>query len=145
MSDSPNHLRSIWYHSEPLDVRYSENLLRPISWFGLFLQQNDSRSLLLKSHTKDRNEYQTKLKLCKYCAQLACLRSLLLCPSRLGARHQASTNIMCVSCLRNSRSRALQLVAATENRGMRMPVQQPPPQNFRFNLFRSDLIGILSG
>ena len=36
-----NHLGSIWYHSEPSDVRYSENLLRPISWFGLFLQQND--------------------------------------------------------------------------------------------------------
>ena len=39
-----NHLGSIWYHSEPSDVRYSENLLRPISWFGLFLQQNDSNS-----------------------------------------------------------------------------------------------------
>ena len=37
-----NHLGSIWYHSEPSDVRYSENLIRPISWFGLFLQQNDS-------------------------------------------------------------------------------------------------------
>ena len=39
-----NHLGSIWYHSEPSDVPYSENLLRPISWFGLFLHQNDSRS-----------------------------------------------------------------------------------------------------
>ena len=37
-----NHLGSIWYHSEPSDVPYSENLIRPISWFGLFLQQNDS-------------------------------------------------------------------------------------------------------
>ena len=36
------HLGPIWYHSEPSDVPYSENLLRPISWFGLFLQQNDS-------------------------------------------------------------------------------------------------------
>ena len=34
-----NHLGSIWYHSEPSDVRYSENHLRPISWFGLFLQR----------------------------------------------------------------------------------------------------------
>ena len=37
------HLGPIWSHSEPSDVRYSENLLRPISWFGLFLQQNDTR------------------------------------------------------------------------------------------------------
>ena len=36
------HLGPIWYHSEPLDVPYSQNLPRPISWFGLFLQQNDS-------------------------------------------------------------------------------------------------------
>ena len=36
------HLGPIWYHSEPSDVPYSENLPRPISWFGLFLQQNDS-------------------------------------------------------------------------------------------------------
>ena len=43
MSDPLNHLGSIWYHSEPSDVPYSKNLLRPISWFGLFLQQNDSK------------------------------------------------------------------------------------------------------
>ena len=36
------HLGPIWYHSEPSDVPYSKNLQRPISWFGLFLQQNDS-------------------------------------------------------------------------------------------------------
>ena len=36
------HLGPIWYHSEPSGVSYSENLPRPISWFGLFLQQNDS-------------------------------------------------------------------------------------------------------
>ena len=36
------HLGPIWYHSEPSDVPYSQNLPRPISWFGLFLQQNDS-------------------------------------------------------------------------------------------------------
>ena len=36
------HLGPIWYHSEPSNVPYSENLSRPISWFGLFLQQNDS-------------------------------------------------------------------------------------------------------
>ena len=39
------HLGPIWYHSEPSDVPYSENLLRPISWFGLFLQKNDSSAL----------------------------------------------------------------------------------------------------
>ena len=37
------HLGPIWYHSEPSDVPYFQNLPRPISWFGLFLQQNDSR------------------------------------------------------------------------------------------------------
>ena len=43
MSELPNHLGSIWYHhSEPSNVTYSENLPRPISWFGLFLQQNES-------------------------------------------------------------------------------------------------------
>ena len=36
------HLGPIWYHSESSDVPYSQNLPRPISWFGLFLQQNDS-------------------------------------------------------------------------------------------------------
>ena len=35
-------LGPIWYHPEPSDVPYSENPPRPISWFGLFLQQNDS-------------------------------------------------------------------------------------------------------
>ena len=43
MSELLNHLGSIWYHSEPSDVPYSENLPRPISWFGLFLKQNDSK------------------------------------------------------------------------------------------------------
>ena len=37
------HSGPIWYHSEPSDVPYSQNLPWPISWFGLFLQQNDSR------------------------------------------------------------------------------------------------------
>ena len=41
------HLGPIWYHSEPSDVSYSENIPRPISWFGLFLQQNDSRWSIL--------------------------------------------------------------------------------------------------
>ena len=46
------HLGLIWYHSEPSDVPYSQNLPRPISWFGLFLQQNDSSTYLCKlSHT----------------------------------------------------------------------------------------------
>ena len=39
------HLGPIWYHSEPSDVPYSQNHPRPISWFGLFLQQNDSTRL----------------------------------------------------------------------------------------------------
>ena len=38
-------LGPIWYHSEASDVPYSQNLPRPISWFGLFLQQNDSSTL----------------------------------------------------------------------------------------------------
>ena len=37
------HLGPIWYHSLPSDVPDSQNLPRPISWFGLFLQQNDSK------------------------------------------------------------------------------------------------------
>ena len=40
------HLGPIWYHSEPSDVPYSQNLPRPISWFGLFFQQNDSSTEL---------------------------------------------------------------------------------------------------
>ena len=36
------HLGPTWYHSEPSDVPYSQNLQGPISWFGLFLRQNDS-------------------------------------------------------------------------------------------------------
>ena len=40
------HLGPIWYQSEPSDVPYSQNLPRPISWFGLFLQQNDSSSYI---------------------------------------------------------------------------------------------------
>ena len=38
------HLGPIWYHSEPSDVPYSQNLPRQISWIGLFLQQNDSNN-----------------------------------------------------------------------------------------------------
>ena len=45
MSELLNHLGSIWYHSEPSDIPYSENLPRPISWFGLFLQQNNSNEI----------------------------------------------------------------------------------------------------
>ena len=41
-SDPFDHLGLIWYHSEPSNVRYSKNLPRQISWFGLFLEQNDS-------------------------------------------------------------------------------------------------------
>ena len=41
------HLGPICYHTEPSDVPYSENPPRPISWFGLFLQQNDSSKALI--------------------------------------------------------------------------------------------------
>ena len=48
------HLGPIWYHSEPSDVPYYQNLPRPISWFGLFLQQIDSKNYdemgFLKQH-----------------------------------------------------------------------------------------------
>ena len=47
------HLGPIWYHSEPSDVPYSENLPRPIFWFELFLRQNDSRCICgFKSYIK---------------------------------------------------------------------------------------------
>ena len=49
------HLGSIWYHSEPSDVPYSQNLPRPIFWFGLFLQQNDSSGLWKRGHLKILN------------------------------------------------------------------------------------------
>ena len=45
LRDPLYNLGSIWYHSEPSDVPHSENLPRPISWIGLFLQQNDSSFL----------------------------------------------------------------------------------------------------
>ena len=47
-----HHLGPIWYHSEPLDVPYSQNLPRPISWFGLFLQQNNSSIKNLNRYVK---------------------------------------------------------------------------------------------
>ena len=45
------HLGPIWYHSEHSDVPYSQNLPRPISWFGLFLQQTDSSISLVSFST----------------------------------------------------------------------------------------------
>ena len=42
------HLGPIWYHSEPSDVPYSQNYPRPISRFGLFLQQTDSSEIRVK-------------------------------------------------------------------------------------------------
>ena len=45
MTDPLNHLGSIWYHSEPLEISY---LTKPVSWFGLFchfLQQTGSSTL----------------------------------------------------------------------------------------------------
>ena len=61
------HLGPIWYHSEPSDVPCSQNLPRPISWFGLFLQQNDSSiisilylrgTLLIQGISLDKNSLQ---------------------------------------------------------------------------------------
>ena len=46
------HLGPIWYHSEPSDAPYSQNLPRPISWFGLFSQQNDSSLKYWNSYPK---------------------------------------------------------------------------------------------
>ena len=61
MSELLNHLGSIWYHSEPSDVPYSENLPRPISWFGLFLQQNDSS--IITQYSKKTNFSQIQISL----------------------------------------------------------------------------------
>ena len=46
-----NNLGSIWYHSELAGVPCSKNVLRPISWFGLFLQINDSSYLIVYVRT----------------------------------------------------------------------------------------------
>ena len=54
------HLGPIWYHSEPSDVPYSQNLPRPISWFGLFLQQNDSSEKSFSS-SNWKLEYLTEI------------------------------------------------------------------------------------
>ena len=50
------HLGLIWYYSEPSDVPYSQNNARPISWFGLFLQQNDSSMHIFFNVTSSRDE-----------------------------------------------------------------------------------------
>ena len=45
MTDPLNHLGSIWYHSEPLEVSYPT---KPVAWFGLFchfLQQTGFSTL----------------------------------------------------------------------------------------------------
>ena len=39
----PNHLGSIWYHSEPSDVPYSPNQFLAVDFFCHFLQQESSR------------------------------------------------------------------------------------------------------
>ena len=54
------HLGPIWYHSEPLNVPYSQNLPRPISWFGLFLKQNDSSPL---DYSKKQTGYKCQVEL----------------------------------------------------------------------------------
>ena len=52
-------LGPIWYLSEPSDVPYSQNLPRPISWFGLFLQQNDYRTFFFL--TVGQNNFGNKI------------------------------------------------------------------------------------
>ena len=42
-SDPLNHLGSIWYHSEPLEVPYSPNQFLGWDFFCRFLQQTISR------------------------------------------------------------------------------------------------------
>ena len=59
------HLEPIWYHSEPSNVPYSQNLPRTISWFGLLLQQNDSnlknkKVLFLQKYFLGRCQYHNK-------------------------------------------------------------------------------------
>ena len=58
------HLGLIWYHSEPLDVPYSQNCSRPISWFGLFLQQNDSRCWIEGFVTNIEKDKETDFQTC---------------------------------------------------------------------------------
>ena len=55
------HLGPIWYHSEPSDVPYSQNLQRPISWFGLFLQQNDSSELFQNPYFRQKTHLMTAI------------------------------------------------------------------------------------
>ena len=42
-----NHLRSIWYHSEPSDVPYSPNQFLGWAFFCRFLQQDSSKNINL--------------------------------------------------------------------------------------------------
>ena len=44
MSDPLNHLGSIWYHSEPLEVPYFPNQFLGLDFFCRFLQQTGSSS-----------------------------------------------------------------------------------------------------
>ena len=46
MSDPLNHLRSIWYHSKPLEVPYSPNQFLGWDFFCHFLQQTSSSCIL---------------------------------------------------------------------------------------------------
>ena len=63
------HLGPIWYHSEPSDVPYSQNLLRPISWFGLFLQQNDSSNISI---------YTSKIDTVAVCYKIGIVRYIII-------------------------------------------------------------------
>ena len=52
MSDPLNHLRSIWYHSEPSDVPYFPNQYLGWDFFCRFLQQVGSNFVLVLENSK---------------------------------------------------------------------------------------------
>ena len=60
------HLGPIWYRSEPSDVPYSQNLPRPISWIGLFLQLYDSRAEICQ----ERGHFLEDLKTPKFHSEI---------------------------------------------------------------------------
>ena len=57
MSDSFNHLGSIWYQSEPLEVPYCPNQFLGLDLFCRFLQQTGSRT---KTQTTKTDSFQLK-------------------------------------------------------------------------------------
>ena len=88
------HLGLIWYHLEPSVVPYSQNLPRPISWFGLFLQQNNSSRFIMKRLDELEMLEKVSWKSSNYLVWWRCLPSPLPRRRRGGAarphgRHQS--------------------------------------------------------